>query len=307
MRRRWVALIVATSCVASVLVIVGVDCLLLNARINHVAIDHPQHQNGSTFVVVGSDSRSGNLPAGLSPLVGSTQAVPGQRADVVEVVHFQRSRISVLTLPRDLLVSPRPFVLERLALTLSGGPQQLVDALCRTTGISTSHLVIVEFGAFVGIVDALGGIVVDLPHPIRDPRSSLLIESAGRQRIDGMTALALVRSRNPSWLIDRKWVAQPNGAIERSDWTGRVFHAVAVALAHNLWDPLAVQRVAWSGAGSLTTDQSTGILDLMKLANSTNVPTVVSARQVPGSLAVAPDKATYRSLAKAGYKSGCSP
>ena len=59
--------------------------------------------------------------------------------DVVLVVHRAAGRTSVLSIPRDLLVSPVAGKIERLTLTLQDGPQSLVDGLCNSLGIAGDH------------------------------------------------------------------------------------------------------------------------------------------------------------------------
>jgi anionic cell wall polymer biosynthesis LytR-Cps2A-Psr (LCP) family protein len=73
----------------------------------------------------------------------------------------------------------------------------------------------VEFGGFAGIVDALGGIELDIPYPARDTKSGLNLE-AGVQTVDGATALAYARSRSYEELRDGEWVAQGGGDVARA-------------------------------------------------------------------------------------------
>jgi anionic cell wall polymer biosynthesis LytR-Cps2A-Psr (LCP) family protein len=71
-------------------------------------------------------------------------------------------------------------------------------------GIRVHRYVLVNFGAFIQFVDALGGIEVDVPEAIYDPRfpreedgGTLVFEvPAGLNHFDGLTALRYARTRH---------------------------------------------------------------------------------------------------------------
>jgi LCP family protein required for cell wall assembly len=285
---------------------VTVDVLMLDGHIRHVDVSFPHGGTGTTYVIVGSDSRS-SLPAGdPAKIFGPPGSVTGQHADVVVVVHVVGDRTSMFSVPRDTLVSPAPGLEERLTLTLLGGPQKVVDGLCRTLHITADHVVIVDFASFADIVDRVGGITVTLPHPVRDPVASLEIDTAGVTHLDGVQALALVRSRNPQWLIDGTWTNVPDGSSQRTDWTARVFDAVLHS-AHGIGlDPVRLQALAWAATGSLTADQGTGLTDLYGLSKVSGPVQPLAGTPVANSLAVVPDGTTYAALAHAGYGATCT-
>jgi anionic cell wall polymer biosynthesis LytR-Cps2A-Psr (LCP) family protein len=64
------------------------------------------------------------------------------------------------------------------------------------------------------MVNAVGGISLNFPDPVRDQYSGLDIKTTGCQVIDGTQALALVRSRHLSYYKDHAW--HYDGA---SDWS----------------------------------------------------------------------------------------
>ena len=55
----------------------------------------------------------------------------------------------------------------------------------------------VDLAGFAAVVDAAGGLDVDVPPPVRDTDTGLRIDEAGAHHVDGATALAMVRSRHP--------------------------------------------------------------------------------------------------------------
>lgn len=165
------------------------------------------------YLVVGTDSRE-NLPDDLEGRFGS---FAGARADVVMVMQVDDGRRQLLSIPRDLKVDIPGHGVNRVnAAYAFGGPNLLVETVRNETGLAINHYMEVEFGGFASIVDALGGIELDFPHPARDLKSGLNVEQAGRQTVDGATALAYTRSRQYEEQRDGQWVAARQGDIERT-------------------------------------------------------------------------------------------
>ncbi|MGY1660439.1 LCP family protein [Geodermatophilus sp. SYSU D00705] len=253
------ALRIALLALVAAVAVLGADVALLVTRIDRVAVDtHPGDE--PTWVLLGLDDRSA-LPEGASTAeFGTADDVPGSRADVVLVVH----RGEVLSVPRDLVVpgGDRP---RRLALTWLQGPQSTVDALC-DLGIPTDHLVTVDLAGFAAVVDAVGGLRLDVPQPVRDPAAGLLVPEAGPQHVDGRTALALVRSRHPEHLVDGRWqpaAVDPDG---RASAAATVLTALVGAVRGAGLEPWRLQRVGWAATGALTVDAGTSATDLTSLA-----------------------------------------
>lgn len=296
MRRRLVA---ALSVLAVVLLLVVADLGVLSSRLDRFAVRFPDGP-GTTWVLVGSDSRS-SLPAGaVAESFGDAQEVPGERADVVLVVHRTADGdVTTLSVPRDLLVRRPSGSYEPLAHSLLDGPQRLVDTLCRTLGIEADHLLMLDFGGFAALVDDLGGVVVDIAAPIRDTSAGLLLEP-GEQRLDGTTALALIRSRHPEVLQDGVWLAaaEREGARARTTQAGVVLGALRDAL---LADPLSWPESAWAGAETLRSDDGTGPWDLLELVRTLGPVTPLPAAALEGSdRAVTVSPETWATLANAG-------
>lgn len=80
----------------------------------------------------------------------------------------------------------------------------VADVLGRTLGIAVPHYAMVDMAGFVGIVDALGGVEIELAEPLRvrmspaEPGEGRYTVDlpAGLQELDGREALAFVRFRD---------------------------------------------------------------------------------------------------------------
>jgi len=159
------------------------------------------------LLVVGSDSRES-----LDDADGSRYGnVGGQRNDTTLVVRVEpaRKRVSMLSIPRDLVVPIAGGGENRINAALTGGPGQLVKTIEQNFGVPIHHYVLIDFDGFRAIVDALGGIDVRFPYPSRDLKSGLDIREAGCRHLNGGRALALARSRYFAYQLDGVWHSDP--------------------------------------------------------------------------------------------------
>jgi LCP family protein required for cell wall assembly len=77
-----------------------------------------------------------------------------------------------------------------------GGPELTVETLEDLTGLSVGNYIVVDFSGVEDIVDALGGVGLEVEEPISvglDGRNVYI--PSGRQNLDGLQALAYVRYR----------------------------------------------------------------------------------------------------------------
>lgn len=309
-RRGWTRILAVTGVVVLVLALaVGVDVLVLRGRIDHIEVAMPRGGTGTTWLLVGSDSRS-TAPAG-SAAFGTVDQAPGDHADAVVALHVGAGPTTAVSIPRDVLVSPSAGVVSRLALLLDR-PQDLVDGLCRTLHVPVDHLVVLSMAAFARAVDDLGGVTVTIPAPVRDAGSGLDLPRAGPVRLDGTQALALVRSRHPETLADGRWtpVDDDAGTARRTASIGQVFGALARKARAAEGSPWTLQRLAWTVTGGLRTDPGTGLVSLAGF-DPGGAPVVdLPVTPVPGSVDGVGAQAgpgTFAALAAAGYPSQCTP
>ncbi len=142
------------------------------------------------------------------------------RADTVMLlgIDFGAKAAELVSFPRDLwlpLANGLPVAEARINSAYhygelygveGGGPAELAATLSQNFGVRIDRHVVVSFLAFEQAVDALGGIEIDIPQPIRDPNyprrsteGTIAIEfPAGRVLMDGGTALIYARIRHDS-------------------------------------------------------------------------------------------------------------
>ena len=111
---------------------------------------------------------------------------------------------AMLSIPRDTYVDrPGVFVDKINAAYAFGGPDLARRVVEDLLGIRINAYALVDFDAFTKIVDAVGGVVIDVKRPVRDesyPTPDYGVErldiTAGPQLMDGQTALRFARSRH---------------------------------------------------------------------------------------------------------------
>ena len=134
-----------------------------------------------------------------------------RRSDSILLVRTDpaRGRVSYLSIPRDLRVDVPCLGEAKInAAFQAGAPSLALRTVRRFTGLPVNHVAVVDFGSFEDVIDALGGITVDVPAPILSKRFDCPYKTAvrcrewrgwrfekGPQEMDGRRALVYSRVR----------------------------------------------------------------------------------------------------------------
>ena len=113
---------------------------------------------------------------------------------------------AILSIPRDLWV-PIAGTTEsnRINSAYTKGNDVLINTVEQNFGIPINHFIDVDFYGFKDLVDALGGVTVYFDLPTRDKNTGLRVTQPGCVTLNGIDALAYVRSRHFSQEINGKW------------------------------------------------------------------------------------------------------
>lgn len=141
------------------------------------------------MVIMGSDTRP-----------GETQ----QRSDtlIVARVDPKQKKIEMMSIARDSRVQIPGHGLDKINAAASiGGPALTIKTVSQLTGLPISHYINIDFAGFREIVDAMGGVWIDVPQDINDRQASAFGSAfshikKGYQKLDGRLALTFVRSRH---------------------------------------------------------------------------------------------------------------
>jgi LCP family protein required for cell wall assembly len=165
------------------------------------------------LLLVGNDSRASH-PERRQRRYGH---LAGERADSVALVELVPAlrRLQVLSLPRDLRVPLAGLGDGKLGSALTyGGAPGLLEAVRRLTGLPVHHYVELDFSAVEVLVDAVGGVTVELPHPARDLVTGFRARR-GSRRLDGAMAVAYARSRQYEELRAGVWTRRDASDLGR--------------------------------------------------------------------------------------------
>jgi len=203
-------------------------------------------------VLLGSDARAGE--ASRSDTIVITKAGGG-----------------MLAVPRDTLVEIPGVGEDKInAAFATGGPELTVETLENLTQVPIDNYVVVNFGGVEEIVDAMGGITLEVDQPIQvgiEGRSVSI--PAGTQRLNGLEALAYVRYRGgPTADI---------GRIGRQQAFLRQMAREATSPA-NLPHLPATVRAVWSNI-----DTNMNPLEAARFAVRTRLSGIESAELYPGA------------------------
>lgn len=150
--------------------------------------------------------------------IGGQKHAGGNLADTIMVASFdaKHKEVALLSIPRDLYVpihgngygkiNTAHSYGESAMKQTGGGPAVLKKTVGEILDLPIHYYVRVDFIALQKIVDALGGVTVDVEKPIVDlayPADNMIDYSpfrlaAGVQKLDGKTALRYARSRHAS-------------------------------------------------------------------------------------------------------------
>ena len=173
--------------------------------------------------IIGSDARPGENPQKL-------------RADSLHIISMvpDGSAISIVGIPRDSYVTTPEGGRRKFTNIMAGnGPDRIVATAEILTELEFDGYVLTGFAGFVALVNDFGGITVDIPFAMNEPKSQAYF-SAGEQFVNGAQALAFARNRT----------------LSGGDFTRQFHHGVIMQ-----WGIAAMQ-----GKGVMALPESLGIL-----------------------------------------------
>lgn len=215
----------------------------LDVKVRRAAGSPGLASTGTYFIlVIGSDARPGESP----------EATRGDSLHIVGV-NPAKGAVSILGIPRDSFV-PIPGVgTRKINEALLGGPDLMVRTVERLTGVAIDGYVLTGFAGFQDLVNAVGGIGVNVPYRMSDPYSHANFPP-GMTRMLGRNALAFSRDRHDV----------PGGDFGRSLNQGRLLIAALRQLKLDVAKNPAV-LLNWLAAGAKVLHTDLGFADMAEL------------------------------------------
>ena len=215
--------------------------------------------SAQTILVIGTDARS---PGSKEPVgVPSQKCFENQshgdaphgdcsvgefRSDTLMLIRAGGGTFNKLSIPRDSYAEIPGQAAQKINAAYSfGGAALTVKTVEKFLGIKIDHLAIVDFTGFENLINAIGGIEVNVPHELCGDISGgaghgqggiTLHLHMGENSLNGQTALAYARMRDPSECPGRGKSAYSLGYSDLNREAAQ--QAVISAIKERLTDPL---------------------------------------------------------------------
>ncbi|WP_329121824.1 LCP family protein [Streptomyces sp. NBC_01465] len=228
-------------------------------------IERPDTGKGTNYLIVGSDSRAGMSAADKKKL--HTGSAEGKRTDSMMILHTGDNGDSLISLPRDSNVTIPSFkgsesgklypntgrTTKLNAAYAMDGPELLVRTVEYNTGLHIDHYAEIGFGGFANLVDAVGGVEMNLPQGFKDKDAGADFK-AGKQTLNGQQALAYVRTRHAFAASD----------LQRTKNQQKFLSALAskVASPTTVMNPFAIYPAMSAGLDTVTVDKDMSLWNL---------------------------------------------
>ncbi|RVU18549.1 LytR family transcriptional regulator [Streptomyces antnestii] len=228
-------------------------------------IERPETGSGTNYLIVGTDSRQGMTAADKKRL--HTGSAEGKRTDTMMILHTGSNGSTMISLPRDSNVTIPSYKgsasgklypnqgrqVKLNAAYAEDGPELLVRTVEYNTGLHIDHYAEIGFGGFAKIVDAVGGVDMDLKQGFKDKWSGADFK-AGKQTLNGQQALAFVRTRHAFAASD----------LQRTKNQQAFLSALAhqVATPSTVMNPFKLYPTMGAGLDSLVVDKDMSLFNL---------------------------------------------
>ncbi len=210
-------------------------------------------------------------------VVGTDAASMSTDTIILASFDIAANKLNMMSIPRDTIVNTRRTNKKiNCAYSAAGGDIfALYDEVESVTGIRPDKYVIVSVDGFVKLIDAVGGITVDVPIDMRynDPTQNLVIDiDKGVQTLDGYDAMGFMRYRK----------TYAEGDIGRI----KMQHTFISAAVRKLLTPatfVKIPELAEIFSENVETDLSVGnVIWLGKKLLSVNTESDVKTHTLPG-------------------------
>ncbi len=163
----------------------------ISEELTNALVDTPYAGDPFYMLLMGTDGSEER--AGSSEYAGDNF-----RSDSMMLVRIdpENKKVTMISLHRDTMIDMGEYGRQKLNAAHSlGGSAYTVQVVSELAGVDISHYAEIDFDGFKDVVDALGGVEVDVPMEIDDWMAGGYV-SEGLQTLDGEQALILCRARH---------------------------------------------------------------------------------------------------------------
>ncbi len=208
------------------------------------------------------------------------------RSDTIMVLHvdLNKKKAVLISIPRDFYVEIPGYGEDKINHAYNyGGSPLTIETIESFTGLPIHHYVVIDYDGFAKMVDAVGGVTIDVEERMVDYELGDPIE-AGSQKMDGITALHYVRWRN-----------DPRGDFTRIEHQQKFARAL-INESTRIMNAYKLPKLANVVADNVETDMSiadilsySGYADSVSQENLTTVTLPGTSDSIDGISYVIPD------------------
>ena len=137
------------------------------------------------MLLIGTDTRE-----------GGTYSLEDGRSDSCILVRIDPINyiVTMISIPRDTKMTDDSGTYKFNAVYAASGVKGTIKAVKKMMGVDIAHYAEISFNGLTDMVDAVGGVEVDVPDEINDDQTQVYVP-AGKQTLNGAQALSFSRSR----------------------------------------------------------------------------------------------------------------
>jgi LCP family protein required for cell wall assembly len=216
----------------------------------------PKVANGTVnILMLGTDSRDPDAPI---------DTASKWRTDTIVLMHIPASqdKAYLISFPRDLYVHVPPSKDGQFGDTMAkinaayawGGEPLMVQTVEEYTGVHIDHVALIDFGGFIKVTDAVGGVDMNIERDITSIHKPFRKFTKGMNHLDGAEALDYIRQREQF----------PDGDFARMRHQQQFLKALMdkAASGGTVANPFKLKAFITSVADAMTVDQDFSLLDM---------------------------------------------
>jgi len=228
----------------------------------------------ANYLIVGSDSRGFVKDPIAQAHFGDPKYQTGQRSDTIMIAHVDPKspgRGFLVSIPRDLWVNIPGHGTQKINAAYNYGPTTLIQTIQQDFNVPISHYLEVGFDTFAQIVNAIGAVHIFFPTQARDLKTGLNITTPGCVALDGLQALAYVRSRYYEYRTSSSaaWQSDPTsdfGRIRRQQYFIRSLAQEAISKSAK--NPFTAKALLEKVVPDLVRDKDMSLSDFLALVRA---------------------------------------
>lgn len=195
----------------------------------------------------------------------------GEAYQVVRIDEGSRT-LTFVSVPPQIMVQLSDGQVHPLSdARAQGGDAELIDQVESLLGVEISHFASTDAAGLSRLVDLVGGVPVDVPGEVDDPRAGISVLKQGQQTLDAAQSLTLLRASNFA-----------DGLATQAK--NRAAFTVNLASRATSGEGLSFPSIIGDGASAVSTDWSSGQLIALGDALKPLSDATVYASVVPGRL-----------------------